>query len=97
MLVDPPGMRILIRLVLLACVIAGLVFASQRGRSYWKERNRPKFRTAELTEGPITAVVNSTGEVKPVLSISVGSFVSGPDPGPARRLQRDGDQRPVDG
>ena len=77
-MVNTPGMRILIRLVILACVIGGLAAAGHRGRSYWQERNRPKFRTAEVTEGSITAVVNSTGEVKPVLSISVGSFVSGP-------------------
>lgn len=71
-------MHILVRLVILGGVIAGLATAGQRGRTYWQERNRPKFRTAEVTEGSITAVVNSTGEVKPVLSISVGSFVSGP-------------------
>jgi HlyD family secretion protein len=33
---------------------------------------------AEVTRGTIVTVVNSTGEVKPVLSIQVGSFVSGP-------------------
>ncbi len=71
-------MRILVRLILVAAVIAGLAAAAQRGRTYWEDRNRPKFRTAEVTKGSITAVVNSTGEVKPVLSISVGSFVSGP-------------------
>lgn len=71
-------MRVLVRLVILGCLLAGLVAAGQRGASYWQERNRPKFRTAEVTEGAITSVVNSTGEVKPVLSVSVGSFVSGP-------------------
>jgi HlyD family secretion protein len=45
---------------------------------YWRGRNRPNFRQAEVTRGPIIAVVNSTGTVKPVLSVSVGSFVSGP-------------------
>ena len=77
-MVNTPGMRIFFRLVILACLIAGVAYAAQRGRTYWQERTRPKFRTADVTEGSITAVVNSTGEVKPVLSISVGSFVSGP-------------------
>ncbi len=42
------------------------------------KRNRPHFREAEVTHGPIISVVNSTGTVKPVLSVAVGSFVSGP-------------------
>src|SRR4051794_28764149 len=46
--------------------------------TYWKERNRILYRQAELTRGPIVAVVNSTGTVKPVLSVQIGSFVSGP-------------------
>jgi HlyD family secretion protein len=46
--------------------------------AYWKERNRTKYREASVTHGSIIAVVNSTGTVKPVLAVSVGSFVSGP-------------------
>lgn len=71
-------MRWFIRLLILAGVIAGLGALGVQGQKYWKERNRPHFRTSKVTEGGITLVVNSTGEVKPVLSISVGSFVSGP-------------------
>lgn len=71
-------MRILVRLLIVVCIVAALGAAGFWGRNYWKQRNRPQFRTAEATEGSIVSVVNSTGEVKPVLSISVGSFVSGP-------------------
>lgn len=71
-------MRIVIRLLLLLLVLGGLGAAGFWGHKTWKERNRPKFRTSAVTEGEIVSVVNSTGEVKPVLSISVGSFVSGP-------------------
>jgi HlyD family secretion protein len=46
--------------------------------SYWKERSRVHYREAEATRGRIVAVVNATGTVKPVQSVSVGSFVSGP-------------------
>jgi HlyD family secretion protein len=47
-------------------------------RTYWNERHRPRYRLAEVTQGPIVAVVNSTGTVQPEVSVSVGSFVSGP-------------------
>lgn len=71
-------MRIAVRLLLLILVLGALGAAGHWGQNYWKQRNRPKFRTAKVTEGDIVSVVNSTGEVKPVLSVSVGSFVSGP-------------------
>ena len=44
----------------------------------WKERTQPEFRLAQLIRGEIVSVVNSTGTVKPVLSVQIGSFVSGP-------------------
>src|SRR5262245_2042816 len=46
--------------------------------SHSQERERPHFRQAEVTRGDIVSVVNATGTVQPVLSVSVGSFVSGP-------------------
>ncbi|MBI2477131.1 MAG: efflux RND transporter periplasmic adaptor subunit [Planctomycetia bacterium] len=45
---------------------------------YWKKRNRPIWKQAETKRGTIVSVVNSTGTVKPVLSVQIGSFVSGP-------------------
>jgi len=45
---------------------------------YWKERNRVNYLEAGVTRGRIVAVVNSTGTVKPVRSVQVGAFVSGP-------------------
>jgi len=44
----------------------------------WEQQSMPKWRTAEVTTGDIVSVVNATGTIKPVLQISVGSFVSGP-------------------
>ncbi len=68
-----------VKTVLVLLVLAGIGAAvSGPARRYWEERNRPSFRTSEVTEGSITVVVNSTGTVKPVLSVHVGSFVSGP-------------------
>ena len=45
---------------------------------YWAAHNGERFRTATVEAGEITSVVNSTGTVQPVLSVQVGSFVSGP-------------------
>lgn len=38
----------------------------------------PKYRTATVSEGRIESVVNSTGTIKPVRSVMIGAFVSGP-------------------
>jgi len=65
--------------VLFLCLLtAGTAAAYQPAVKYWKDRNRPTFRTKIVTTGDIASAVNSTGTVKPVLSVHVGSFVSGP-------------------
>lgn len=64
--------------VVLAAVGAGVYFGSVWGLAYWKGKNRPKFRQAEVTRGEIVAVVNATGTIQPVLRVRIGSFVSGP-------------------
>ena len=46
--------------------------------AYLAKRGRVEWDTSEVTTGDITRYVNSTGSVRPVLSVSVGSFVSGP-------------------
>lgn len=52
--------------------------AYTRGIEYLRQRNRPEYRTAKVSEGEIQITVRTSGEVKPVLSVQVGSFVSGP-------------------
>lgn len=42
------------------------------------ERNKPRWRTAQIEIGTITKVVNATGTIRPTKSVQVGSFVSGP-------------------
>ncbi|MCA9037042.1 MAG: efflux RND transporter periplasmic adaptor subunit [Planctomycetaceae bacterium] len=60
-------------------VLGGGGFFGYRKASVWMaERNKPNFRTDKVTRGNIRVVVNATGEVKPVLSVHIGSFVSGP-------------------
>ncbi|MDB5386368.1 MAG: RND-type efflux transporter, rane-fusion protein, partial [Planctomycetaceae bacterium] len=46
--------------------------------AYWAQRNKPNWRTAAVADGSLISVVNSTGNVKPKLQVSIGSFVSGP-------------------
>jgi HlyD family secretion protein len=72
-------MRILRRLLIVAAILGIAGWAvSGPAAGYLHERNRPNFRKAKVVERTVTSVVNSSGEVKPVMSVSVGSFVSGP-------------------
>ena len=72
-------MKLLLKLtVVLAVLAGGGAAAYYYGMRYWKARNTPKFRTAEVVRGEIVSVVNATGTVEPKLRVSVGSFVSGP-------------------
>jgi HlyD family secretion protein len=60
-------------------ILGGLGAAGYKpAMKYWQERNRPKWRFAEVEQGDIASIVNATGEVKPVLSVHVGAVVSGP-------------------
>ncbi len=68
-------LKFLIFLLLLSGVGAA---AYKPATEYWKKRNQPVFREAEVEQGRILAVRNSTGEIKPVLEVAIGSFVSGP-------------------
>jgi len=68
----------LVVLLVLGALAGGGAAAYGPAARYWRERNRPKWRLADVSRGEIVAVVNSTGTVKPTLQITVGSFVSGP-------------------
>src|SRR4051812_30029470 len=72
-------MRTLLILAIILALLAGAALAAYKpAMDYWEKQNAPKWRMAEVTKGDIVSVVNSTGTVKPVLQVSVGSFVSGP-------------------
>lgn len=72
-------MRTLIKIGVVLLVLVILVgTAVHYAGAYWKERNKPRYRQAEVTQGRILAVVNSTGTVEPVRRVQVGTFVSGP-------------------
>lgn len=65
-------------LVILAGLAIGGYYASFPIKQYWAKRNRVTWATEKVKRGDVTRYVNSTGTVRPVLSVSVGSFVSGP-------------------
>ncbi len=44
----------------------------------WHRSTASNYRELPVTRGEVVSVVNSTGTVQPVLSVQIGSFVSGP-------------------
>jgi HlyD family secretion protein len=70
--------RVLKRLLILGVLIGLAAAAIFQGRSWWRTHSVPRYLTALVSRGQVETVVNSTGTVKPVLSVSVGAFTSGP-------------------
>lgn len=70
----------LVRTLLIVAGVLGVAgwAVSRPAARYLEERNRPNFREVKVVRRTISSVVNSSGEVKPVLLVSIGSFVSGP-------------------
>jgi HlyD family secretion protein len=66
------------RLLILAIFVGVVVGITVQVRSWWQQHSVPKYLTAVVSRGRVETVVNSTGTVKPVLSVSVGAFTSGP-------------------
>ena len=59
-------------------VVAGVVGAGVWGYLYTQSRGAaPKYRTARVEQGPLTAAVSATGNVNAVTTVQVGSQVSG--------------------
>lgn len=59
--------------------MVGLVLLLAAGAWYWWSSSTPSvhYKTALVDRGPITSVVTATGTVNPVVSVQVGSQVSG--------------------
>jgi HlyD family secretion protein len=70
--------RLLRWAIILGVLIAVLSAVGGPVAAYFREKNRVRYREVDVTRGAVVAVVNSTGTVKPVQSVSVGTFVSGP-------------------
>lgn len=71
--------KFLLKWLLIVLVLIGLGWlAWQPIKKSIAERNRPRWRMAKVERGDITEYVNATGTIKPVKSVQVGSFISGP-------------------
>ena len=53
-------------------------FAAKPMREKWEERNRPNFKTEKVDRGDVVSFVSASGKIKPIETIKIGSFVSGP-------------------
>jgi HlyD family secretion protein len=65
-------------LLILGVLVGGAAAVGGWAKSWMAQRAVPKYLTATVSRGRLETVVNSTGTVKPVLSVSVGAFTSGP-------------------
>jgi HlyD family secretion protein len=68
-----PVRKTVVRGIFAALLLAGMGLYFLRGRS-----GGVRFITAPVTRGPIVRVVSATGTVNPVITVQVGSYVSGP-------------------
>lgn len=72
-------MKTLLKFIVVLAAVAGIGALSYKpATKYWEERNRVQWDTAAIIRGDVTRYVNSTGSIRPVRSVSVGSVVSGP-------------------
>ena len=72
-------MKRLVRWLLVLLVLSGLGYAAVTPvQNYLAKRNQVVWRTDKVAQGNIKSMVNSTGSVKPKLTVAVGAFVSGP-------------------
>jgi HlyD family secretion protein len=69
-------MRTLLRWLIFLLIAGGLIGGGVY--SWGLKRSSPQWLTAQVTRGNVEVVVNSTGTIKPVQSVTVGAFVSGP-------------------
>jgi len=56
----------------------GLILAAALAYAYWRRAPQvPAYVTAEVTRGPVTRAITTTGAVDPVITVEVGAYVSG--------------------
>lgn len=73
------GMKTVYRTIVFLAVVGAVGAAGyQPALDYWAYRNKITWETVNIESGDITPYVLSTGTVQPVLSVSIGTFVSGP-------------------
>jgi HlyD family secretion protein len=69
----------MLKRLLIVAVLVGLAAAIVLpGINWYQKHAAPRYLTATVSRGRVETVVNSTGTVKPVRTVSVGAFTSGP-------------------
>jgi len=72
-------MKTRFKLLIVVGILGGIGAAAYNPTvKFFEERNRPSWRTQNVTVGDIAQTVNSTGKVEPIHRVSVGASVSGP-------------------
>jgi HlyD family secretion protein len=71
-------MRFPIKTTALLLIAAGGVAAYSPMHAYWKEHHKTHYEEEDVSRGRVIFEVNSTGTVQPVLSVHIGTVVSGP-------------------
>jgi HlyD family secretion protein len=66
------------RLLILGVLVGAIGAVAVPVRSWWQQHSQTKYLTAAVSRGRLEVVVNSTGTIKPVRSVTVGAFTSGP-------------------
>ena len=66
------------RRVRIVAAVVGLALALYLASSWPKDDAKPSYVTEAVDRGPITSTVTATGTVNPVVSVDVGTYVSGP-------------------
>src|SRR5437764_618464 len=70
--------RMLTWLVVLLVLVGIISAASYPIKTWWEERQAPKYLTATVSRGRVETMFNSTGTIKLVRTVSAGAFTSGP-------------------
>ena len=70
--------RLLTWLAILGVLIGSVAAASVPAAAWFRKRFAPRYTTALVSRGRVETVVNSTGTIKPVRTVSIGAFTSGP-------------------
>ena len=63
------------RFAILLFILAAAAYGGYR--FFGTDGEQPRYKLAKAESGPITAVVSATGTLNPVVSVQVGSQVSG--------------------
>ncbi|GAB5402608.1 MAG: efflux RND transporter periplasmic adaptor subunit [Aureliella sp.] len=65
-------------LIVLAILGGGAAAAYKPSVEYMRQRNKPEWETAAVIQGDAVRTITTSGKIRPVLQVSIGSFVSGP-------------------